>query len=108
MNKCELIKKFEKIKELTNGNNTNNSEIIDYLNGFSISISEIKEEYYKYIELQQKIDDYIYSKDLDDVINEKEIKEHFKNFVSSEYFNLNQATLIDFEYYITKLIKNKI
>ena len=108
--KNELLNKyFKEIKEKTGGDNTSCSDIIDYENGSSITKSEIEEEYYKYLDLQEEIDDYIEFNDLDDVKDEKTIKEHFQNSINIEYFELNQAVLKDFvSYMITKIEKEKL
>lgn len=108
--KSELLNKyFKEIKEKTGGDNTSCSDIIDYENGSSITKSEIEEEYYKYLDLQEEIGDYIESNDLDDVKDEKAIKEHFRNNIDSDYFELNQAVLEDFvPYMIIKIKKEKL
>ena len=94
---------FNKIKILTNGDNTSNSEIIDYSNGNSISIDEVEKEYYKYKELEEEIDNYIEDEYLDDVLDADKIKEHFKYRIDEDLFLYNQAYLKDFcEYMSTK------
>ncbi len=102
----DLENYFKKIRNLTNGDNTSNSEIIDYSNGNSISIKEIEEEYYKYKDLEEEIDNYIEDEDLDDVSDADIIKEHFKNKIDEDLFLYNQAFLKDFcEYMSTKIKK---
>lgn len=103
-----LINYFNEIKERTNGNNVNCDDIIDYSNGKSISLNEIENEYYKYLELQDDIDTYIEDNDLDDVIDSDTIKEHFKDKIDTELFELNQAVLEDFVKYMIIKIKKEI
>ena len=106
--KEEQIKKyFEKIKEATGGDNTSNSEIIDYENGNSIDIRQIEEEYYKYIELQDEISDYIEDNDLDDVSDKNEIIEHYKDKIDEDLFEFGQAVLVNFIEYMTIKIKKQ-
>lgn len=106
--KTELLRKyFKKILENTGGDNTSDSDIIDYENGFSIDINEIEEEYIKYKELQETIDDYIDENDLDNVIDCDKIKEHFSN-IDNDCFEFNQATLKDFDEYMTIIINEKL
>lgn len=106
--KEEQIKKyFEKIKEATGGDNTSNSEIIDYENGNSIDIRQIKEEYCKYIELQDEISDYIEDNDLDDVSDKNEIIEHYKDTIDEDLFEIDQAVLVNFVAYMTTKIKKQ-
>lgn len=46
---------------------------------------------------------------LDDVKDEKTIKEHFQNNIDIDYFELNQAVLEDFvSYMIIKIKKEKL
>lgn len=104
--KKELLKKyFNKIKEATDGDNTSNSEIIDYQNGTSISIDEIEQEYYNYLNLQDEISEYIEEKELDDVINEDEIKKHFADKINEDLFEYNQAVLKNFVDYMAIKLK---
>lgn len=106
MKREELEDCFKKIRNLTNGDNTSNSEIIDYSNGNSISIDEVEKEYYKYKELEEEIDNYIEDEDLDDVLDADKIKEHFKYRIDEDLFLYNQAYLKDFcEYMSTKIEK---
>lgn len=103
----DLRRYFDKIKEGTNGDNASNSNIIDYQNGESIHIEDIKEEYYKYLELEEDIDNYIEEEDLDDVNDCDKIKAHFKNRINEDLFMFNQGFLKDFvEYMIIKINKN--
>lgn len=106
MKREELIKYFEEIKEKTRGNNTSNSEIIDYENGNSISIDELEDEYYKYLDLQQEIEEYAEENDLDNISDKEEIERHF-NYIDKDLFEFNQAILVDFIEYMTIKI-NKI
>lgn len=107
MKREELKRIFNKIKENTNGNNTSNSDIIDYKNGNSITIEEVENEYYKYLELINTIDEYIEIEDLDDVSDSVEIKEHFKDIIDEDLFMFDQACLKDFTDYMTiKINKN--
>lgn len=105
--KTELLRKyFKKILEGTNGNNSSNSDIIDYENGTSISIAEIEEEYKKYIDLQEEIDEYIENNYLDNVLDKEAIKKHFSE-IDEDLFEFNQAILKEFdEYMIIKINKN--
>lgn len=100
MKKEDLRKYFNQIKELTNGDNTSDYDIIDYKNGYSISINELDEEYYKYLDLLELIDEYIENKNLDDVIDRDVIVKNFASTINSDLFELNQATLKDFVYYM--------
>ena len=106
--KRELLKKyFEQIKEKTGGNSTSNSNIIDYFDGYSISIDEIEQEYYNYLDLQDEISNYIEENDLDDVSDRDEIVKHFSNKIDEDLFEYNQAFLEDFvDYMSTKIKKN--
>lgn len=106
MKREKLLNYFEKIKELTAGNNLSDSSIIDYENGMSISLDELEEEYEKYIKLQDKIDDYIEENDLDDVINKDQIKNHFSR-INENCFKFNQAVLKDFVDYMTIIINDR-
>lgn len=98
---------FNKIKISTDGDNTSNSEIIDYSNGNSISIDEVEKEYYKYKDLEEDIDIYIESEDLDSVSDADKIKEHFKNKVDEDLFLYDQAFLKDFCDYMTVIIEKQ-
>ena len=106
MNRQQLLRYFKEIKEGTFGDNSSNSEIIDYENGNSISINEIEDEYYKYLDLIQDINKYVEDNDLDDVIDKEEIKRHFNN-IDNDLFEFNQACLLtDFaKYMIIKIQK---
>lgn len=97
----KLKRYFEKIKLETKGDNTSNSEIIDYENGNSIDINQIEEEYYKYLDLQEEINDYIEENDLDDVSDKDVIEEKFRNVIDEEFFEYEQAVLVDFVKYMT-------
>lgn len=103
-----LLKYFENIKEKTNGDNTSNSEIIDYENGNSIDIEQVENEYYNYLNLQQEISDYIEENDLDDVADIDKIKNHFSE-INDDLFDFRQAVLKDFvNYMVIKInIKNE-
>lgn len=107
MKKETLKKYFNKIMEETSGVCNNDSEIIDYSNGNSISIDEIEEEYYNYLNLQDEIDNYIENENLDDVFDEKKIKNYFSNKISDEYFRFNQAVLRNFIDYMSTKINNQ-
>lgn len=97
---------FNEIKEVTGGNTSSNSDIIDYQNGFSISINEIEDEYYRYKDLEEAIDDYIDDEDLDSVSDADEIKKHFTDTIDEDLFLFNQGYLKDFtDYMITKIEK---
>lgn len=105
MKRESLLNYFEKIKLGTDGDNTSNSEIIDYNNGNSITINEIEEEYYNYIDLQQEIAEYIEEEDLDDINDYEKIIKHF-NYIDDDLFDFQQATLKSFvKYMITKINK---
>lgn len=103
-----LLKYFENIKEKTNGDNTSNSEIIDYENGNSIDIEQVENEYYNYLDLQQEISDYIEENDLDDIADIDKIKNHFSE-INDDLFDFRQAVLKDFvNYMVIKInIKNE-
>lgn len=105
--KSEVLRSyFNKIMEGTNGDDTSNSEIIDYKCGTSLSIDEIEEEYLKYQELEQELEDYIKDNELDDIDDADEIKEHFKYKIKQNLFMINQAVLINFtDYMIAKINK---
>ena len=107
MKKEELVRYFESIKEKTDGDNTSNSEIIDYENGNSISLDEIEEEYYKYLDLQEEVGEYTEENYLDNVSDKEEIKKHFKNKINEDLFKFNQAVLVDFVEYMTAKIKKQ-
>lgn len=102
-----LRKYFELIKIKTRGDNSSNSDIIDYNNGLSVSIDEIEEEYYKYLDLQDEIDDYIEENDLDDLKDKEKIKEHFANIIDEDLFEYNQACLLNFENFMATKINKK-
>ena len=108
MKKETLDRYFEEIKELTEGNNTSNSDIIDYADGSSIDREEIEEEYYKYCELVDEIDEYIDDNDLDDIKDRDEIIKHFSNILDEDYFEFSQAILKDFARYMSGLINKKV
>lgn len=76
----DLKRYFNKIKEGIGGNNVSNSEIIDYANGKSIDIKQIEDEYYKYKELEEEIDNYINDEYLDSVNDSDKIKAHIEEF----------------------------
>ena len=57
MNKDLLRKYFKEIKEKTNGDNTSNSEIIDYRNGTCLTTEMLEEEFEKYQKLAQEIEE---------------------------------------------------
>lgn len=100
-----LLRYFESIKEKTDGDNTSNSEIIDYENGNSIDIDQVENEYYNYLDLQQKISNYIEENDLDDVADKDKIKNHF-NKIDDDLFEFNQAVLKNFvDYMVIKINK---
>ncbi len=103
---AQLKQYFKKIMEGTNGNNSSCSDIIDYANGNSITIEEIKKEYYNYKELENNIDNYIEENDLDDVLDRNQIKEHFKEIEVNNLFRIDQACLENFvDYMIIKINK---
>lgn len=100
-----LLRYFESIKEKTDGDNTSNSEIIDYENGNSIDIDQVKNEYYNYLDLQQEISDYIEENDLDDIIDKDKIKNHFSE-IDDDLFEFSQAVLKKFvDYMVIKINK---
>lgn len=100
-----LLRYFERIKERTSGDNSSNSEIIDYENGNSIDIEQVENEYYNYLDLQQEISDYIEKNDLDDVADKDKIKNHF-NKIDDDLFEFNQAALKYFvDYMVIKINK---
>lgn len=100
-----LLRYFESIKEKTDGDNTSNSEIIDYENGNSIDIDQVKNEYYNYLDLQQKISDYIEENDLDDTTDKDKIKNHFSE-IDDDLFEFSQAVLKNFvDYMVIKINK---
>lgn len=107
MNTENLRKYFNIIKEKTNGNNSSNSEIIDYDNGNFISIDMIEEEYYKYLELADEIDNYIEENYLDDVLDKDAIKKHFADKIDQNLFMFNQAVLLDFTDFMAEKIKKE-
>lgn len=110
MDTIKLRKIFNQIKEETNGDNTSNSDILDYKNGYSISIYEIEEEYYKYLQLEQDIDEYCEINDLDNIKDKEKIIEYFTSKIKSldyRYFKINQAVLIDFISFMKLKIDNK-
>lgn len=100
MKRENLVKIFNEIKEKTFGDNTSNSDFIDYDNGNSISIDEVEEEYYKYLDLCDEISDYIEDNDLDDVKDKEQIKKHFRK-IDDDLFEFHQAVLVDFVEYMT-------
>ena len=103
----DLRRFFNDIKERTSGDNTSNSDIIDYQNGESMHIDDIKDEYYNYLELVEQIDNYIEDEDLDNINDQDKIKTHFKNKIDEDLFLFNQGLLKDFvEYMIIKINKN--
>ena len=106
MNKDLLRKYFKEIKEKTNGDNTSNSEIIDYRNGTCLTTEMLEEEFEKYQKLAQEIEEYIEKNDLDDVINEDEVKKHFKK-IDEDLFEYNQAILKDFDEYMAIKINKR-
>lgn len=100
-----LLRYFESIKEKTDGDNTSNSEIIDYENGNSIDIYEIENEYYNYLDLQREISDYIEENYLDDTTDKDKIKNHFSE-IDDDLFEYRQAFLKDFvDYMVIKINK---
>lgn len=108
MNKDLLERYFNQILAMTKGDNTSNRDIIDYENGQSISKNEIESEYYKYLDLQRKIDDYIEENDLDDT-NQEDIKQVINQFPEVEELLLwNQACLIDFPNYMSIKIEHML
>lgn len=101
---------FRKIKEGTNGTDVSNpGETIDFENGNSITINEIKNEYSKYLELCQEVDDYIEdyeSRDLYTTIKYDDLVKHFENIIDEDYFKYNESCLKDFvDYMVTKINK---
>lgn len=100
MKREKLNRYFEEIKEKTYGDNSSNSEIIDYDNGNSIDIYQLEDEYYKYLDLCEKISDYIEENDLDDSKDIEEIEKHFKE-IDGDLFEFHQAVLADFVEYMT-------
>lgn len=96
---------FRKILEATNGDNTSDKGIIDYKNGTSISIDEIEKAYYEYLELQERISDYIEENDLSDTSDREKIMKHFSD-VDEDYFLFDQGLLKDFvDYMVVKVSK---
>lgn len=100
MKREKLNRYFEEIKEKTCGDNSSNSEIIDYDNENSIDIYQLEDEYYKYLDLCEKISDYIEENDLDDSKDIEEIEKHFKE-IDGDLFEFHQAVLVDFVEYMT-------
>lgn len=103
----DLKRYFNKIMEGTNGDNSSNSDIIDYSNGMSIQISDIEDEYYKYMDLDSDIDDYVEENDLDRSIDYNKIIEHFKDRVDKDLFMYKEAFLLDFVEYMTAKINKQ-
>lgn len=101
-----LLKYFNEIKEKTDGNNSSNSEIIDYENGNSVDIEQIENEYYNYLELQQEISDYIEENELDDVKDKERIKAHFRT-VDEDLFEYSQGVLLNFVPYMVSKIRKQ-
>ena len=100
-----LLRYFESIKEKTDGDNTSNSEIIDYENGNSIDIDQVKNEYYNYSDLQQEISNYIEENDLNDTTDKDKIKNHFSE-IDDDLFEFSQAVLKNFvDYMVIKINK---
>ena len=108
MNKEFLKKCFNLVLEKCHRDNSSDEDIIDFENGQSIDKSFIENEYEKYIDLQNKIDDYIEENDLDDTsLNDiKIVEENIPE--SKDYLRYNQACLIDFEDYIVKVVENEL
>lgn len=108
MNKEFLRSCFNLILEKCNGDNSSDRDIIDFANGQSIDKSFIENEYEKYIDLQNKIDDFIEENDLDDT-SSNDIKFVEENIPESKnYLRYNQACLIDFKDYIIKIVEDKL
>lgn len=107
MKKDLLDKYFNVIKEKTNGDNTSDWNIIDYENGTTIDKTQIENEYYKYLGLQEEIDDYVEENDLDDVFDRDKIVEYFSKKIDENCFMFNQAVLKDFTDYLATIINNK-
>lgn len=106
MKKQLLDKYFEKIKERLEGNNTSDTDIIDFGDNLSISRSEIEEQYYNYINLQNEIDDYVEDNDLDNITDRETIKAHF-NKIDENCFEIGQAVLVDFVDYMYIILNKK-
>ena len=108
MNKEYLRKCFNLILEKCDGDNSSDKDIIDFKNGQSIDKTFIENEYEKYIDLQNKIDDFIEENDLNDTsLNDIKLVEKSIPKVK-DYLKYNQACLIDFEDYIIKIVENKL
>ena len=103
MKKELLDKYFNEILLNTKGDNTSDRDIIDYENGQSINKDEIEKEYYKYLDLQEEIDNYIEENDLDDVFDKEKIIKHFSN-INENCFKLDQAVLKSFADYMSIII----
>lgn len=107
--KLEVLRNyFDKIKLLTHGDNTSDCDIIDYKNGYSISIKEIEEEYYKYLDLVSEIDDYIEENDLCERRDMNKIIEHFSDKVNKSCFHYDHAFLENFVDYMKIKIDKEI
>ena len=104
--KKRLFVKF--ICEKCYGDNSSNENFIDFKNGQSIDKNFIENEYNKYLDLQNKIDDFIEENDLDDT-NDNDIKKVEQAIPEcKEFIMYNQAVLIDFKNYVVKVIENEI
>ena len=94
-----LTKKREKLvyktilENVPGATNVSNDYYIDFEDGSSISVDDIREIINLYDRIDDEIERYIEDNDLDNVFDEEEIKRHFKEYDENGFFDMDQATL---------------
>lgn len=108
MKRENLVRYFNRIKEGVNGDNTSNSEFIDYEVEKCISIDSIEEAYYKYLMLCDEITVYVDEHDLDRYKDAETIKHEFENYIDRDLFEFNSGFLLDFDEFMVVVLKNDL
>lgn len=108
MKRENLLRCFNRIMKGINGNNSSNSEIIDYAVEKCISIDTIEENYYKYLMLCDEISEYVDEHDLDRIKDAERIKDEFENYIDRDLFEFNSGFLLDFDEFMIVVLKNDL
>ena len=109
-----LTKKREKLvyktilESVPGATNVSNDYYIDFEDGSSISVDDIREIINLYDRIDDEIESYIEDNDLNNVFDEEEIKCHFKEYDENGFFCVNQAVLMPVEVFALEVYKNYI
>lgn len=94
---------FNYLKNNTDGYNNNNSEYLDFGNYDSLHIDDCEKILDRYHDMQDEINNFIDSEDLDDIFDYEKIIENFPEY--KDFFERNQAVLIEEYEFALKVYK---